>query len=109
MYVCVCGMLLTFCFLRERVLKLRRRVTYRQLGVRLLPCSVLRAPPPVPLPVPLLPAPPPLSLLLLLPSPLRTSLPTVVLWVLPDTPSGETGLPVLLQDRGHQEEVDGTV
>lgn len=33
----------------------------------------------------------------------------VVVRLLPDPPPGETGLPVLLQDRGDEEEVDGAV
>lgn len=33
----------------------------------------------------------------------------VVVRLLPNSPSGEAGLPVLLQDGGNEEEVDGAV
>lgn len=33
----------------------------------------------------------------------------VVLWLLPNPPPRKAGLPVLLQDRGNEEEVDGAV
>lgn len=33
----------------------------------------------------------------------------VVIRLLPNPPPGEAGLPVLLQDRGNEEEVDGAV
>lgn len=44
----------------------------------------------------------------MIPSALLLSL-AVVVWLLPHPPPGKAGLPVLLQDRGDEEEVDGAV
>lgn len=39
----------------------------------------------------------------------HASVPTVVLWLLPDSPPRKARLPVLLQDGRHEAEVDGAV
>lgn len=39
----------------------------------------------------------------------HASVPTVVLWLLPDSPPRKARLSVLLQDGGHEAEVDGAV